>query len=40
MSAFPPKLDMAERDRHVDAVRRKVGRTTAPGQVVSCASFG
>jgi hypothetical protein len=28
------EADMAERDRHVDAVRRKVGRITAPGQAV------
>ena len=39
MSALPPKADITERDRHVDPVRRKVGRTTAPGQAVSCASF-
>ena len=31
-SALPPKADIAERDRHVDAVRRKVRRTTAPGR--------
>ena len=36
MSALPPKADIAERDHHVDAVRRKVRRTTAPGQAVSC----
>jgi hypothetical protein len=29
MSALPPKADSDERDRHVDAVRRKVRRTTA-----------
>jgi hypothetical protein len=34
-----PKADIAERDRHADPVRRKVRRTTAPGQAVSCASF-
>jgi hypothetical protein len=39
MSALPPKADIAERDRHVDAVGRKVRRTTALGQAVSCASF-
>src|SRR5215471_18481590 len=31
MSALPPKADIAERNRQVDPVRRKVGRTTAPG---------
>jgi hypothetical protein len=31
MSALPPKADIAERNRHVDPVRRKVGHTTAPG---------
>ena len=36
MSALPPKADIAERDHHVDAVRRKVRGTTAPGQAVSC----
>jgi len=39
MSALPPKADIVECDRQVDPVRRKVGRTTAPGQAVSCASF-
>jgi hypothetical protein len=40
MSALPPIADIAQRDRHVDPVRRKVERTTAPGQAVPCASFG
>ena len=31
MAPLPPKADMAGRDRHVDPVRRKVGRTTGPG---------
>jgi hypothetical protein len=35
----PPESGHAERDRHAGAVRRKVRRTTAPGQAVSCASF-
>jgi hypothetical protein len=39
MSALPPKADMVQHNRHVNPVRRKVRRTTAPGQAVSCASF-
>jgi len=38
-AALPPKEDIAERNRYVDPVRRKVRRTGAPGQAVSCASF-
>jgi hypothetical protein len=38
--SLPPKADIPECDRRVNPVGRKVGRTTAPGQAVSCASFG